>query len=60
MAGIDPQPENGHVGGHEVGEEEGTNWEVWTDVHTLLRVKKIARGKLLYIPGSSAQCSVMI
>ena len=39
MAGIDPQAENGHVGGHEVGEEEGTNWEVWTDVHTLLCVK---------------------
>ena len=40
------------------GEDE-MNWESGVGVHTLPRVKEIARGKLLYSTGSSAQCCVM-
>ena len=39
--------------------EDGTDWEIRTDIYTLPCVKQIANGKLLYSTGCSAQCSVM-
>ena len=39
--------------------EWGINWEIRLDIYTLLCVKRIASGKLLWSTGSSAQCSVM-
>ena len=35
------------------------NWEIQIDMYTLLCVKEIAAGKLLYSTESSAQCSVI-
>ena len=40
------------------GGEGGTNWEIRSDINTLLCVKQIASGNLLYSTGTSAQCSV--
>ena len=52
----DADVENGQVGmkwGREV------NWKMGTDVFTLPYAERIASGKLLYSPGTSAPCSVM-
>ena len=45
--------------GHGGEEGSGMNWEIQIDMYTLLCVKQIASGNLLYNTGSSAQCSVM-
>ena len=37
----------------------GVNWKVGSDVFTLLCVKQVSSGKLLYSIGSSARCSAM-
>ena len=43
------------------GEREGgTNWEIRIDIYILLCVEQITSRKLLYSPGSSAQCSEVI
>lgn len=39
--------------------EDGTNWEIKTDIYTLSCIKLIASGKLPYSTRSSARCSVM-
>ena len=40
--------------------EGGTNWEIRIDIYILLCVEQITSRKLLYSPGSSAQCSEVI
>ena len=35
------------------------NWKVGSDVFTLLCVKQVSSGKLLYSMGSSVRCSAM-
>ena len=47
---------SGHV---DMEGEGGTSWEIRIDMYTLLCMKQIASGKLLYVTGSSARCSVM-
>ena len=43
----------------ERGEGSEMNWEIGTDIYTLLCVNQIASGKLLYNTESSACCSVV-
>ena len=40
--------------------EGGTNWEIRIDIYILPCVEQITSRKLLYSPGSSAQCSEVI
>ena len=46
--------------GHRGAGEGGMNWEIRFDINTLLCVKQIASGNLLYSTGSSSWCSVMM
>ena len=39
--------------------ENGMNWEIRTDIYTLLGIKQITNENLLYSTGSSTQCSVV-
>ena len=42
------------------GEREGVvNWEIGTDIYTLLCIKQKTNENLLYITGTSTQCSVV-
>ena len=55
-----PRHKEGHVDtGEKGGGVGGTNWESSIDIYTLLYIKQITSGKLLYSTGSSAQCFVM-
>ena len=45
--------------GYQWGRRRGINWEIWTDIHTLLYIKQIANKDLLYGTGNSTQYSVM-
>ena len=38
---------------------EGINWEIGTDIYTLLYIKSITNKNLLYSTGNSTQRSVM-
>ena len=53
--------ETGHAENSTVGDGEGgMDWETRTDTHTGPCMKQKASGKVLYITGSSAQCSKLI
>ena len=41
------------------GRGSGMNWEIETDIYTLLCIKQITNENLLYSKGSSTQCSVV-
>ena len=38
---------------------EGINWEIGSDIYTLLYIKQIANKSLLHSTGNSIWCSVM-
>ena len=36
---------------------DGVNWEIGIDIYTLLCIKQLTNGNLLYSTGNSTQCS---